>query len=159
MPKTTGKNGTKARPPAPPARWEPMRELEDMRARMDRLVESLWRAPGGDDEAGWSPAVDIEETDDAWLVKAELPGVQPDDVSVELSDGELRITGEVSEEKQREGRPQRRMRRMGRFEYRTSVPADAKPDDVDAKLDNGVLTVRVGRSERAEPRRIEVKAT
>jgi HSP20 family protein len=145
---------------APPARRTaagPFRELEELRERMDRLMDGLWRAPDGTNGTAWSPVADVEETDEAWIVKAELPGVQRDDITVELRDGELRISGELNEETEREGTPRQRMRRMGRFEYRTALSPDVAEDRVEATLDKGVLTVRVPRSEAAVPHKIEVK--
>jgi HSP20 family protein len=100
--------------------------------------------------------VDIEETDDAWIVKAELPGVQRDNVTVEVRDGDLRITGKLDEDEQREGTVRQRMRKMGRFEYRTTLP-EVDAERVEASLDNGVLTVRVPRPASAQARQIEVK--
>jgi HSP20 family protein len=157
---------TRTTPPGPDAepkprgltRWEPLRELEELRTRMDRVMDSFW--PGdadGTDGTAWSPVADVEETDEAWVVKAELPGVQRDDVTVEVRDGELRISGKLDEEREREGTPRRRMRRMGRFEYRTAVPAEVDPEQVEARLDNGVLTVRVPRPEGSQPHTVEVK--
>jgi HSP20 family protein len=137
-------------------RWEPLRELEELRTRMDSVMDSFWRGDAdGTDGNAWSPVADVEETDEAWVVKAELPGVQRDDVTVEVRAGELRISGKLDEE--REGTPRRRMRRMGRFEYRTAVPAEVDPEQVEARLDNGVLTVRVPRPEGSQPHRVEVK--
>jgi HSP20 family protein len=158
---------TRTTPPRPAAeqkprgltRWEPLRELEELRTRMDRVMDSFWGGEtDGSDGTTWSPVADVEETDEAWVVKAELPGVQRDDVTVEVRDGELRISGKLDEEREREGTPRRRMRRMGRFEYRTTLPAEADPEHVEARLDNGVLTVRVPRPEGSQPHRVEVKA-
>jgi HSP20 family protein len=140
-------------------RWEPLRELEELRTRMDRVMDSFWGGEtDGADGTTWSPVADVEETDDAWVVKAELPGVQRDDVTVEVRDAELRISGQLDEEREREGTPRRRMRRMGRFEYRTALPAEVDPDQVEARLDNGVLTVRVPRPEGSQPHKVEVKS-
>lgn len=70
-----------------PARWDTMRELEDVRERMERLFDDvLGGAPLGG--AVWSPAVDLEEADDAWIVEADLPGVRKGDVNVEVRDNE-----------------------------------------------------------------------
>ena len=99
------------------------------------------------------PAVETEETDDAYLVRAELPGMKSDDVDVELNGNELRITGEVKEEA--EGKTLRR--RHGRFAYRASLPTDADPAKVDAQLADGILTVRVPKAAQARSRRIEIK--
>lgn len=140
-----------------PARWEPFRDLEEMRDRMERLMQGFWRDwPDGEDVA-WSPSADIEETDDAWIVKAELPGVKRDDVNIEVNGQELRIFGELNEDKQREGTLRRRMRRMGSFEYRTTLPAAVDADQIDASLDHGVLTVRLPKPAQSQSHRVEIK--
>jgi HSP20 family protein len=97
--------------------------------------------------------VETEEADDAYLVRAELPGMKSDDIDVELSRNELRITGEVKEEAG--GKTLRR--RHGRFAYRASLPGDADPEKIDAQLADGILTVRVPKAAQACSRRIEVK--
>ena len=138
------------------ARWEPLRELEEMRERMDRLFDDLLRT--GPSPAGpWSPLVDVEEGDDAWVVEAELPGVKRGDVTVELRDAELSIRGEVKE-KERTGILRRRTRRTGEFDYRVTLPGEVDADNIDASLKEGVLTVRIPKPARAQPRRIEVKS-
>ena len=140
------------------ARREPWRELEDMRERMDTLFDDL--LGGGPLEAGgrWSPPVDLEESDDAWVVEADLPGVKKGDVTIEVRDNELSITGELKE-RERTGILRRRTRRTGQFDYRVSLPGELDADNVDARLDDGVLTVRVPKPARAQPRRIEVKGS
>jgi HSP20 family protein len=136
-------------------RVDPMREFDDLRARMDRLMEDALGA-SYPDSAIWAPPVDIEETDDAWLVEVDLPAVRREDLTVELNDGELAIHGEVRE-KQRVGILRRRTRRTGRFDYRVGLPTDLDPDAVEATLSEGVLHVRLPKPARSQPRRIEVK--
>jgi HSP20 family protein len=141
----------------PARRFEPFREFDQLQAQMGELLESaLAGAPG--EGAPWIPAVDIEETDDAWIVEAELPGVDKKDVDVQVRDSELTITGEIKE-RERKGILRRRTRRKGRFEYRVTLPGEADSEGVDASLHDGVLTLRVPKSERTKPRRIDVKAT
>jgi HSP20 family protein len=106
----------------------------------------------------WSPPVDLEETDDAYLLEAELPGVEPDDVDVELGGSELTISGELKE-KERTGVVRRRARRTGRFDYWITLPDQVDADKVEASLVGGVLKVRVPKSERARRRKIELKAS
>jgi HSP20 family protein len=137
-------------------RREPFRELEQLQDATAQLFESMFSGSGIPDAAIWSPLVYIEETDDAWVVEAELPGVDRKDVSVELRDSELAITGEIKE-RERKGILRRRTRPTGRFDYRVTLPGAADPDGIEAKLADGVLTVRVPKPEQARPRRIEVK--
>ena len=139
------------------ARWDPFRELDEMHERMTRVLESTFGAPGGSAALGWAPLVDVEETDDAWVLEAELPGVRREDVNVEYRDGELRIGGEV-QERERKGTLRRQVRRTGRFDYRLALPGDVQADSIQASLDSGVLTVRVPKGERAQPKRIEVRS-
>ena len=102
----------------------------------------------------WSPLADLSETDDAYVVQVDLPGVHKDQVQVQLQDRELIITGEVAESQR--GRRHRSSRRTGRFEFRTYLPGDVEADAVTAQLSDGVLTVTVPKSEAAKPRQIEV---
>lgn len=142
----------------PAARWDPFTEFGDLYDRMGRLMESLWGGPGfgfGPPGGAWSPLADVSETDDAYLIEADLPGVKADQVNVEVTGGELVISGEVSRG-ERAGVLRRATRREGRFEYRTTLPGDADPDNVSASLADGVLTVRVPKTEAARPRRIAI---
>jgi HSP20 family protein len=141
-----------------PERWQPLRDVEQVNERMRRLLEDTFGGmPAGLAELAWTPPVDIEETDDAYVVEAELPGVRREDVSIELAGNELSITGEIKE-KERTGIVRRRTRRVGRYELRVVLPDNIDGDKVDAKLKDGVLRVSVPKSERAERRRIEVNS-
>jgi HSP20 family protein len=136
--------------------WDPLREIADLQQRMSQLMESVWPTAALS-EVAWSPLVDIEEIEDAWLVEADLPGVKKGDVNVEVSDSELTISGEIKE-RERKGVLRRRTRRTGQFEYRVTLPGDADTEHIDASLNEGVLTVRIPKPERAKPRRIEVRS-
>jgi HSP20 family protein len=143
----------------PPQRWQPFREFEELHNQMGQLLESLWAPTGGSNGGtAWSPLVDVEETEEAWIVEAELPGVDRKDVTVELRDSELAISGEIKE-RERKGILRRRTRRTGRFDYRVTLPGQADSEQIEAKLHDGVLTVRVPKTEQARPRRIEVKTS
>jgi HSP20 family protein len=105
----------------------------------------------------WMPPVDIEETDDAYLVELDLPGVRTEDINLELrADNELRITGGYRE-REHTGMMRRQNRRTGQFEYVVGLPGDVDPDRIDAMLDNGVLMVRLAKSANGQARRIEIK--
>jgi HSP20 family protein len=136
-------------------------ELEQVSERMRRLLDQTF---GGlpwpsflTESGGWSPLVDVEETDDSYVVEAELPGVKRSDVNIELVGNELMISGEVKE-RERKGALRRSTRRTGRFEYRVRLPEQVDDQNVDAKLNDGVLIVRIPKSERAQRRKIEIKA-
>ncbi|WP_299275679.1 Hsp20/alpha crystallin family protein [uncultured Georgenia sp.] len=103
----------------------------------------------------WRPAVDIEETDTAYVLEADLPGVKRDDVTVELTNNVLSIHGELKE-RERVGVLRHKTRRTGEFDYRMTLPADIDPEKVTATLNDGVLRVEVAKAEAAQPKRIEI---
>ncbi|HXF97855.1 MAG TPA: Hsp20/alpha crystallin family protein [Gaiellaceae bacterium] len=142
-----------------PERWEPLRELEQVTERMRRMLDETFGGwPLLAAERLWSPAVDLEETEDAYVLEAELPGVRREDVDVELVGNELHISGELKE-RERKGVLRRRARRTGRFEYRVTLPEQVDPDKVDAALADGVLTVTVPKAERARRKKIAVRSS
>jgi HSP20 family protein len=139
----------------------PSREFEDIYDRMGQLMNlafglnPLEGALDGADGRPWVPLADISETDNAYMVKLDVPGVQRDQLDIQLQDRDLVITGEIPESEQ-EGRTHRRSRRTGRFEFRTYLPGDVNADGVNAQLADGVLTVTIPKSEAAKPRHIEI---
>jgi HSP20 family protein len=137
-------------------RWEPFSELEELQNRMGQLMQNVITGEG--DGRVWIPSVDIEETDDEWVVEAELPGVKRNDVNVEVRESELVINGEIKE-RERKGILRRQTRRVGRFDYRVTLPGQPDADNVKASLDDGVLTVRVAKAAEAKPKRIEIAET
>jgi HSP20 family protein len=149
------------RPARAPERWEPLGELEQMTQRMRRMLEQTFGGFGPSpllaDAEGWSPFVDIEEQDDAYVLEAELPGVKREDVNIEVFGRELAITGEIKE-RERKGAVRRRTRRTGRFEYRVRLPDEVDASTIEASLDQGILSIRAPKSESAERRTIEIKS-
>jgi len=143
-----------------PERYAPFPEIdtmmEGMRQVLDQAFTGATRWPVVRYGDMWSPDVDIEETDDAYVLEAELPGVDRKDVNVELVGNELTISGDVKE-KDRKGVVRRSTRRSGHFSYTVTLPEQVKPDEVDAQLREGILKVRVPKSERAQRRKIELK--
>jgi HSP20 family protein len=130
---------------------DPLGQLD---AVFDRL-SSLWESEVRGVADRWLPSADVEETDDAWQVEVELPGVRDEDVDVELDDRVLTVSGEV-QEKERAGILRRRTRRVGAFHYAVTLPGDVDADHVDAQLRDGVLTVRVPKSPGTERRHIRI---
>jgi HSP20 family protein len=133
-----------------PQRWDPLRDLADLQERINGMIE-----PGGT-PATWTPPVDIIEADDAWTVEAELPGVDRKDITIELRDNELEISGEIKE-RERKGILRRRTRRVGMFDFRVTLPGHVDADAVEASMSDGVLSVRIPKPQHARPHRIEVK--
>ena len=138
-------------------RAQPLSDVERLRRMLDQTFGSFGLPALATESVGWAPPVDIEEQDDAYVIEAEVPGVTKDDVNIELISNELMITGEIKE-RERAGILRKRTRRVGRFEYRVRLPEQVDPDNVEAKLTNGVLSVRVPKHEQAERRRIQVKS-
>jgi HSP20 family protein len=139
-----------------PERWEPLGDLELATERMRRLLEQTFGQLSN--AVGWVPLVDIEEQDDAFVVEAELPGAKRGDVNIELVGNELVVSGEIKE-RERKGILRRSTRRVGAFEYRVVLPENVDRDAIDAKLDEGVLTVHIPKVEQAQRRRIDVKVS
>lgn len=142
-------------------RWSPFRELEAMQSRLNRLVgdEGL-RAIGGEATAfsEWAPAVDVEETDKEYLIKADLPEVKKDDVKVEFLDGVLSIEGERRQEKEEKGKKFHKIEReYGKFVRRFSLPSEIDAAKVSAEFKEGVLNVHLPKSPMARPKAVEVK--
>ncbi|GAB2449062.1 Hsp20/alpha crystallin family protein [Streptomyces incanus] len=137
--------------------WGPFRELEELRTRMDQLAHATFPFPGGGfpEAEAWAPPAAVEDTEDAYLMELELPGVDKDQISVEIGDGELDVHGEIKE-KERTGVLRRQTRHIGEFDYRTSLPPNADPEHITAELANGVLTVRVPKARKAKPHRIAI---
>ena len=131
--------------------------VEGMRRVLDQAFTDVTRWPAVRSGDIWAPPVDVEETDEAYVLEAELPGVQRKDVDIELVGNELAISGEVKETK-RDGVVRRQTRRSGPFAYRITLPEPVNAEDVDASLRNGVLKVTVPKSERAQRRKIQLKA-
>ncbi|HWF81793.1 MAG TPA: Hsp20/alpha crystallin family protein [Streptosporangiaceae bacterium] len=135
---------------------DPSREFEDIYNRMGQLMDLALGdfVMPREGSMAWSPLADVIENDDGYEINAELPGISKDQIDVHVQDRELIISGEMKNGQR--GRMHRSTRRTGRFEYHTYLPGDIKPDKVNATLSNGVLSVRVPKSDMAKPRRIEV---
>jgi HSP20 family protein len=141
---------------SPVGRWDPWREFDELHARFDQLLNGVFEPlAAGRGVSAWTPLADVSETDDAYVVEVDVPGVKRDDLTVEATGNELVIAGELKDE-ERVGLLRSRTRRVGRFEYRASLPAHVNADGITADLSDGVLSVRVPKSEAAKPRRVEI---
>ncbi|SFM54148.1 Hsp20/alpha crystallin family protein [Marinobacter pelagius] len=142
-------------------RWNPINEFEDLMNRYNRMF-GLTRAgerEGKDlfSRSDWAPAVDIKETDQAFTVEAELPGMSKDDVKVTVHDGVLTIKGERRQEEETEDKKMHRIERFyGSFMRRFTLPDNVDENSVKANFKDGVLTLTINKAEPKEPKAIEV---
>jgi len=144
------------------ARWNPVRELEEVQSRLASILPFQTLRKNGDKElmtvAEWAPAVDITEDDKEYLVTAELPQVRKENVKVTMENGILSISGERKFEKEEKGKKYHRIERsFGSFLRSFDLPDDADATKVDAKFSDGILNVHVAKSESAQPKQIEIK--
>jgi HSP20 family protein len=155
---------SRSSPPANvPASTHP---VDRLRSEMDRMFDRFFSEPFGfaDELApsfgAVSTAIDVTESEDGVVVRAEVPGVEPGDIDITLRGDVLSISGEKKEEhdETREGW-HRTERTFGSFRRTVQLPSDVDPDSVDAEHKHGVLTIRLKKSETAKPKRIEVKGT
>jgi HSP20 family protein len=139
---------------------ESPRLFDDFRREMNQLVSNFFGGEdGGRGVAGFMPRTNIAETDSGYEVSLDLPGMKPEEVNIELKEGQLWVTGERKCEREEKGKTFHRVERQyGQFRriIPFDVPVDA--DKVEAEYKDGVLHVTVPKSETAKPRRIEVKA-
>jgi HSP20 family protein len=107
----------------------------------------------------FTPSLNVSETDNEFVVSAELPGLKPEEVNVELKEGNLWISGKKDEEKEEEGKSFHRIeRRHGEFRRMIQLPGSVDEEKVEAKFENGVLAVTVPKAEEVKPKKIPVKA-
>ncbi len=136
------------------SRFEPFLELDRLSRQLGGYFDPWRQLPRLLEEA-FTPLADLEETDDAYTVEVELPGIKKDDIDIQITGRRLEVSGE-RKEKERVGILRRRERVVGRFHYEVLLPSDVEEDGVEANLDNGVLTIRVPKPASERPRRIEV---
>ncbi len=139
-------------------RWTPSQQLAVAREPFFRLFDTFFN-DGGEDltTRSWTPPVDIQETDDAYHLHAELPGLTKDDIQITLENNVLRLSGERKLEKDVKKENYHRIERTyGTFSRSFALPTQVSSDKVEAKFDNGVLSVVVPKAEQAKPRRISI---
>ena len=166
------------------SRWDPFSEALSLRDAMNRLFEqSVWQPQSGGQrfEGGFAPALDVQETPDEFIVEASLPGVDPNDVEIDLEQGVVTIRGEIDDERRqqrqsenrsaahngnggqtqaegkRQGQYHMRERRSGRFLRSITLPASVNADRAEAHFEHGVLTLRIPKAEETKPRRIQIQ--
>jgi HSP20 family protein len=140
-------------------RWDPFREMNTMRNWMDRFWdESRFGAQGwGEGDSGFGLALDVAENDDSYRVKASIPGINPDDLEITINNNVLTIQGQTNQEQEKQDeRYHLRERRFGSFRRSIVLPSAVDREQVEATCENGVLTLRLPKSEESKPRRINI---
>lgn len=133
-------------------RWRPLADLSELRERLDEAFAGMG------EERAWSPRVDVVQRKDEILLRADVPGVDPDDISVEVEGGVLTVSGEHEERtEEKEERYLRRERRYGSFSRSMTLPEGVKADDIEATSTEGVLEVRIPLPKAEEEQRQAVK--
>jgi HSP20 family protein len=124
---------------------------------VDRLFDAFF---GGTSEAQrWVPPIDLWEAEDGFVLKADLPGLSEDEVSIEVQDGNLTLSGERRSEERSETKGWYRYERAhGSFSRSLTLPEGVDPDAIEASFTNGVLEVRIPKPEERKPRRVAIKA-
>lgn len=141
-------------------RWDPFREMMQLQNAVDRLFDSelastlpLWRQSGA-----WMLPLDVIETDDEFIVKASIPGINPDNLDISLVDNVLTIKGEIQAEEETEDvRYHLRERRFGMFQRSISLSVPVDADKVEAVYEKGVLTLHIPKAEEVKPKHISIK--
>lgn len=142
-------------------RWEPAREISSLQQEVNRLFGTFFDSPGGEGFSArrWVPAMDLVESDDHYLLHADLPGLSEEDVKIELDDRVLTISGERhGKSEQRKEGYFRVERASGSFSRSLTLPDGIDPDAIEASFDKGVLEIRIPKPEERKPRRVEIKA-
>jgi HSP20 family protein len=142
------------------SRWDPFRDMWNMRRMMDQVFDSAFDRQLADwQPEAWGLALDVTENEDEYVVKASIPGVNPDDLEITYNDDTLTIKGEIKEDKNvEEERYHLRERRYGKFARSISLPARVNSDQIQAHYDAGVLTLQLPKSEEVKPKRIAIQS-
>jgi HSP20 family protein len=140
-------------------RWEPLRELGTLQSEMNRLFNTVFDTPGGNGGTmrRWMPAMDLLETGDHFVLRADLPGMSEGDVNIELEDSTLTVSGERKTEHESSEEGYYRVERAsGSFSRSLTLPKGVDPEAVTASFDRGVLEVRIPKPEERKPRKISI---
>ena len=141
-------------------RWEPLRELNSLQSEMNRLFNTVFDTPSGTSGnvlRRWMPAMDLVESGDHFVLRADLPGMSEEDVNIEFEDGTLTVSGERKSEHEDSNEGFHRVERsFGSFSRSLTLPQGIDPEAVTASFDRGVLEIRIPKPEQRKPRKIAI---
>lgn len=134
-------------------RWRPFAELEDLRGRIDRMFTDIENG----EARRWNLALDVIERDDKYVLRANIPGIKPDEVKIEVEDDVLTVSGEHEEsEEERKGNYVRRERRYGSFSRSVTLPKGVTADEVEARIQDGVVEVSIPKPQKEERKAVTI---
>lgn len=140
-------------------RWDPYREMISMRRAMDRLMEGALDDDTQAAAPNWGLALDVVEDENAYIVKASVPGVKPEDIDITFNNGTLTIKGEIKDEREeKQGQYHLRERRYGSFARSITLPTGIDANKIEAQSEDGVLSLRLPKAEEVKPKRIAVQS-
>jgi len=138
-------------------RWEPFGHFNNLHAHLNDLLQDSFNRLQIATNGNWDPPMDIIEAKEAYIIRAELPGMNKEDINVELNDGTLTLSGERKQEQLAEGVEYRMVERVnGKFVRTVILPKTANQTGIQASYTNGVLEICVPKAEEAKPRQITV---
>ncbi len=140
------------------SRWEPVREMMTLREAMDKLFDDAFTRPLSASGVSIVPAIDLSETADEVVVKANLPGLTSDDVQITVTSEVLTLRGELKPADNKEITYHIMERRSGTFERLVMLPTDVQTEKAKADFENGVLTITLPKAETVKPKMISIKA-
>ena len=140
-------------------KWNPNRHfLTGVDRMLDDFFNDGWNVPAVTQNTHWQPSVDIRETDDAFIIVADIPGLKKKDVNVNVKDGKLEISGErIFENKEENGSYHRRERSYGSFNRSFHLPEIVLEEKITASFKDGILSVEVPKAEEVKPKGYEIK--
>lgn len=141
-------------------KWMPFGELTPFRREMDRLIERFFgELPGLElPRMGWFPRLDMTETKDTLVIKAELPGMEAKDLDISVAGNTLTIKGEKKQEKEEKDEHRHLIERSyGSYSRMVDLPSTVAPDKIKASFKNGVLTITLPKTEEAKRKAIPIK--
>ena len=140
--------------------WTPFDRLPTLRDELNRMFDFAFPTRDSGLFSGWTPALDVYDEKDNFIVKVELPGMKKEDIGISLHDGVLTVSGERKHEREeKEGGTFRSERYFGRFQRSVTLPALVNAGDVKANYKDGILTIDLPKSEEAKPRQIAVNVS
>ncbi len=140
-----------------PFGWEPFHELETLRSEMDRMFERWMPDAAGEDGLAFIPSVEMDETDAEIHLKIEVPGLEANDLTVEVTEDSVSVKGERKSESESESEGTIRSEfHYGRFKRMIPMPTLIQPDHVEANYDKGVIKLTLPKSDKEERKSIKV---